>query len=105
MLATALFAAPSAEAADVCVVSRESGYYTSLAKHIVRWLGQESIKADFAAKDGLSAALSKSKVAFLVGYSQVSDAEMKTIRNFCSRGGTARRILFLGPAARVPDGR
>lgn len=98
-LATALFASPPAEAADVCVVSRESGYYTSLAKHIVRWLSQESIKADFAAKDGLSAALSKSKVAFLVGYSQVSDAEMKTIRNFCSRGG--RLVVFYSSAPQL----
>lgn len=87
------------DAADVCVVSRESGYYTSLAKHIVRWLGQESINSHLASKDGLSAALSKSKIAFLVGYSEVSEAEMKTIRNFHSRGG--RLIVFYSSAPKL----
>jgi hypothetical protein len=68
VIAASLFAAPDAAAADVCVVSRQSGYYASLARHIVRWLAQQSVKAEFASKDGLSKSLSNAKIAFLVGY-------------------------------------
>ena len=93
MLATALFAAPCAQAADVCVISKESGYYASMAKHIVRWLDQQSIKADLALSDSMESALSRSKVAFLLGYSEVSAREMKSIRGFCARGG---RIVAAG---------
>lgn len=85
--------------ADVCVVSRESGYYTSLAKHIVRWLSQQSIKSDFASKDDLSKALATAKMAFLVGYSEVTEAEMKEIRNFRSRGG--RLVVFYSSAPKL----
>lgn len=94
-----LFAAPKAEAADVCVLARESGYYTSLAKHVVRWLKQQSVAADFASKDGLSTALSKSKIAFLVGYNEVTEAEMQTIRAFRSRGG--RIVVFYSSAPKL----
>lgn len=98
-LAYALFAVPRAEAADVCVASRQRGYYTSLAKHIVRWLGQQSVKAEFASKEELSNALSKSKIAFLVGYGEVSESEMKTIRDFRARGG--RLVVFYSSSPKL----
>lgn len=92
MIVASLFAAPCAQAADVCVISKESGYYASMAKHIVRWLDQQSIKADLALSDSMESALSRSKVAFLLGYSEVSAREMKSIRGFCARGG--RIVVF-----------
>ena len=99
VIAASLFAAPDAAAADVCVVSRQSGYYASLARHIVRWLAQQSVKAEIASKDGLSKSLSNAKIAFLVGYTEVSEPEMRTIRDFRSRGG--RLVVFYSSAPKL----
>lgn len=86
-------------AADVAVISREGGYYASLGKHLVRWLKQESIEACFADKDSLGKALGSSKLAFLVGYNEVSDAEMDKISAFCARGG--RLVVFYSAAPKL----
>ena len=80
-------AALGLSAADVAVISREAGYYASLGRHIVRWLKQESVEADFAQKDALAKTLKTAKFAFLVGYNEVSEQDLCTISAFCARGG------------------
>ncbi len=86
-LLAALFNAASAGQSGVCVVSKESGYYSSLAKHVARWLKQESVEAKVAVKEPLSKALTNCKVAFLVGYASVGSDDMQAIKAYCSKGG------------------
>lgn len=86
-------------AADVAVISREAGYYSSLGKHLIRWLKQESVEADFAEKDELAKTLKTAKLAFLVGYDDVSEQEMRQISAFCARGG--RLVVFYSASPRL----
>ena len=71
----------------VSVISHEPGYYTSLAKHTQRWLGDQNISARLATPETMDAALDRSSIAFLVGFSEPTEAEMRSLRKFRSRGG------------------
>jgi uncharacterized lipoprotein YddW (UPF0748 family) len=71
----------------VAIIAHEPGYYTSLAKHIRRWLASENISARVETPATMAAALAKERLAFLVGFASPSAAEMKTLRAFRSRGG------------------
>lgn len=95
----ALSLSSNSSAADVAVISREAGYYSSLGKHIVRWLKQESVAADFAEKDALAKTLKTAKLAFLVGYNEISEQEMQQISAFCARGG--RLVVFYSSSPRL----
>ena len=84
-----LVAAPIgvARAAEVAVVAHEAGYYTSLARHLERWLKGEGIASDFATPADMATKLASAKVAFLVGFNEPSAAEMKVISSYRARGG------------------
>lgn len=84
--------AASAFASDIKVVAKEPGYYTSLARHVVRWLGQNGIAADLVAGTSLAPSLAQAKMAFLLGYSETTAAEMKVFRSLRARGG--RLVVF-----------
>ena len=71
----------------VVVVAHDPGYYTSLAKHVQRWLKGEDIPAALATPKEMSAALTSAKVAFLVGFNEPSAAEMKILREYRARNG------------------
>ncbi len=71
----------------VTVVAHEPGYTTSLANHIERWLRGESVQSKVVTPAQMPAALKSESLAFLVGFSQPTAAEMKTLREFRSRGG------------------
>ena len=71
----------------VTVVAHEPGYVTSLANHIQRWLRGENVAAQVVTPAQMPAALKNENIAFLVGFSQPTAAEMKTLREFRSRGG------------------
>lgn len=85
-------------ASEVCVVAREPGYYTSLARHAARWLKGEGITADVADAKGLDNALSTAKVAFLIGYDAPSPGEMKSISSYKARGGKLVVFYSSSPA-------
>ena len=82
----------------VSVIAHEPGYYTSLAKHAQRWLKGQSISARLAAPADMDAALAGSSIAFLVGFSEPTAAEMRSLRAFRSRGGKLVVFYSASPA-------
>lgn len=78
--------------AAIAIVAHEPGYYTSLARHIQRWLGNEGVAAEVVTPAQMSAALPKGKTAFLVGFDNPSAAEVKTLADYTAKGG--RLVVF-----------
>ena len=78
--------------AAVAIISHEPGYYTSLAKHIQRWLKEEKIVASVSSPDKMKGSLACSDIAFLVGFSNPSASEIKELEKFRSRGG--KMVVF-----------
>ena len=75
------------------IVAHDPGYYTSLAKHIQRWLANEKVSARVSAPAQMASALNGEKVAFLVGFEKnPTAAELATLRSFRARGG--RLVVF-----------
>ena len=99
LAAAALAASPSAVAAEVVVASRSPGYYTSLAKHAQRWLSGEGAKSELVKPDGMAAAFKDAKIAFLVGFDEVSADEYKAISDF--RAGGGRLVVFYSSSPRL----
>ena len=71
----------------VTIVSHEPGYYTSLSKHLQRWLKNENIAAQVVTPKEMQSALRNEKLAFLVGFGSPSVAEVQTLRSFRANGG------------------
>lgn len=71
----------------VVVVAHDPGYYTSLAKHVQRWLKGEEIPSALATPKEMSSALASAKIAFLVGFNEPSADEMKVLRDYRARNG------------------
>lgn len=71
----------------IAIIAHEPGYYTSLAKHIQRWLGEENIPAKVTTPAEMSVALQGEKLAFLVGFANPTREELKVIERFRSQGG------------------
>ena len=94
----AFFFCAMAWAGDVCVVAKEAGYYTSLARHVARWLKGEGIPAEIADAKGLSSALATAKIAFLIGYDEPSAADMNAIAAYKNRGGKLVVFYSSSPA-------
>lgn len=76
-----------AQSAEVVVAAESPGYYTSLARHLERWLKGQGIVPDFATPADLSAKLAPAKICFFVGFDAPSAAELRTIKTFRARGG------------------
>ena len=76
----------------VAVVAHEPGYVTSLANHLVRWLKSEAVAAKVVPAAEMAGALDSEKIAFLIGFNEPTEAEMKTLRAFRARGG--RLVVF-----------
>ena len=72
----------SALLAAVVIVAHEPGYTTSLANHLKRWLGTESVPARVVTPAQMPAALATERLAFLVGFASPSQSEMATLRAF-----------------------
>ncbi len=85
LIAAFAFAAVfAASAADIAVVAPASGFGQSLGKHMVRWLGQNGISADFVSEGNVSTGLAGKKLAFLV---MPKTAQYAALSAFHSRGG------------------
>ena len=89
----------SASAAEVVVVSHEPGYYTSLARHLERWLHGQSIPTAFATPKEMAASLQSAKLAFLVGFNEPSAAELETLATYRKRGG--KLVVFYSASPRL----
>lgn len=81
--------------AEVAVAAREKGYYTSIARHLERWLGEQSVKTDFieAGSGGLAKRLAGKKMVFLVGYDSPSAAELDAIEK-AKKTGTKFTVFY-----------
>ena len=71
----------------VTIVAHEPGYYTSLANHLKRWLGNENVAARVVTPREMYSSLRKETLAFLVGFGNPTAAEMQTLRAFRANGG------------------
>ncbi len=85
----------------VTVVAHEPGYTTSLANHIQRWLKGERVASRVVTPAQMPAALAKDNLAFLVGFSKPTASEMKTLREFRSRGG--KLVVFHSAAPALAE--
>ena len=82
----------------VTIVAHEPGYYTSLSKHLQRWLRGNDISSSVATPAQMATSLAKEKLAFLVGFDSPSPSEMKTLRDFRARGGKLVVFYSSSPA-------
>ena len=80
-------AAAFAVASEIVVVAHEPGYYTSLAKHVQRWLKEQDVAADLATPQTMAAAMKDASLTFLVGFNDPTSAELKTIRGHHAKNG------------------
>lgn len=71
----------------VTVIAHESGYYTSLANHLSRWLKGEKIAATVVTPATMKTALEHEKLAFLVGFNDPAANELAELRDYRARGG------------------
>lgn len=74
----------SAGAADIAVIAPGSGFGQSLGRHIVRWLGQCDVQADFMDERTVSTGLKGKRLAYAV---MPKDAQFAALSAFVSRGG------------------
>ncbi len=81
-------------ASDIVVVrpvaackASERNYGAALAKHIVRWLGDNKINADLIDDTNLSSTLARRRLAFLVMSSMPTKSQITAISQFRARGG------------------
>ena len=95
----AFFSAFAAPAPKVAVVAQEPGYYTALSKHIVRWLGGQKIAAALATPATLGKSLANAKLAFLVGCDDPGESEMRTLADYCRRGG--KLVVFYSASPKL----
>ena len=73
--------------AAVMIVAHDPGYYTSLSKHLQRWLGSEHIEAEVIKPNEMPFKLAKTNIAFLLGFNEPSAAELDTLTRFVNKGG------------------
>ena len=95
-LLVAAMAAFAAHGADIAVVAPGAGFGQSLGRHVVRWLGQCGIAADFVDEKSIATGLKAKKLAFVV---MPKDAHLAALSAFASRGG--RMFAFYSDSPRV----
>lgn len=79
-------------AAEITVVAHDPGYYTSLAAHLRRWLASGGIPAAQTTAAGMARELRDARLAFLVGFTEPTVAELNVLRDYRRRGG--RLVVF-----------
>lgn len=81
--------------AEIAVAAHEKGYYTSIARHLERWLGEQSVKADFieAGNGNFAKSLAGKKMVFLVGFDSPSGAELDAIEK-AKKAGTKFTVFY-----------
>lgn len=84
---------------EVSVFSASEGYYTSIARHLVRWLKMETIETTCETNADLGARLAGCKLAFLVGYNEPTEKQMKALERFVAQGG--KLVVFYSASPRL----
>ena len=92
----ALCAFCAVEAAEIAVVAPGTGFGLSLGRHIVRWLGQNGVAAEFVDEQSVSTGLRGKKLAYLV---MPKEAQIATLSAFVSRGG--KMCIFYSDSPKV----
>ena len=85
----------------VTIVAQSAGYYTSLARHLERWLGQEGVPAKVVTTGEMRSSLQNEKIAFLLGFDQVSSATLATLKDFRANGG--KLVVFYSSSRALAD--
>lgn len=85
--------------AAVMIVAHEPGYYTSLARHIQRWLKGSEVAAEVITPAEMAAKLPSGKVAFLVGFNEPTDREMEILAGYSQKGG--KLVVFHSASPRL----
>ena len=83
----------------VTIVAHEPGYYTSLSKHVQRWLQSEDVSAEVVTPKEMASRLENEKLAFLVGFDKPTAAELKTLEDFSRRGG--KMVVFYSSSPKL----
>lgn len=73
--------------AAVMIVAHEPGYYTSLSRHIQRWLRSAEVPAEVITPSEMGARLKSGPVAFLVGFHEPTARELDEITAYVRQGG------------------
>ncbi len=92
----AALAAMSCAASEIAVVAPSSGFGLSLGRHIVRWLGQNDIKADFVDESEISSGLKGKRLAYLV---MPKDSHASALSAFAVRGG--KMVVFYSDSVKL----
>ena len=87
LIAVAALAVRCAVANPVVIVAHDPGYTTSLANHMKRWLAGEGVASAVLTPSTMSGALVRARIAFLVGFNEPSQAQMRQLADFRARGG------------------
>ncbi len=85
----------------VAIVAQSSGYYTSLANHIKRWLASEGVSASVVTPDAMEGRLKNEKTAVLIGFEKPTQSQMRVFSNFRARNG--RFIVFYSSSKALAD--
>ena len=91
-----LCALGSVEASEIAVVAPGTGFGLSLGRHIVRWLGQNGVAADFVDEQSVSTGLRGKRLAYLV---MPKETQIATLSAFVSRGG--KMCVFYSDSPKV----
>ena len=86
-------------ASEIVVVAHEAGYYTSLAKHVQRWLKQQGVAAELATPETMAKAMEDSKLVFLVGFNEPTKAEFAALE--ARRAVGTRFVVFYSASPRL----
>ncbi len=84
--------------AAVMIVAHEPGYYTSLSRHLQRWLKGAEVSAEVITPAEMGR-MKSSPVTFLVGFNEPSDAEMKQLAAYVGGGG--KLVVFHSASPRL----
>ena len=96
MAVLSLCALCGAEASAIAVVAPGTGFGLSLGRHIVRWLGQNGIAADFVDEQTISTELRGKRLAYLV---MPKENQIAALSAFVSRGG--KMCVFYSDSPKV----
>lgn len=76
----------------VTIIAQSAGYYTSMANHMKRWLGEEGVPARVITAGGMTAALQQETLVFLLGFENPTTSELNALKSFRAKGG--RLVVF-----------
>ncbi|MBR7180917.1 MAG: family 10 glycosylhydrolase [Kiritimatiellae bacterium] len=85
----AAFQSFAAAAPRVAIVPCEKGYYTSLAKHLQRWLASEDICSEIVVPEDLAGSLESARMVYFVGFAQENEKDIGRLKRFIGKGGKA----------------